>query len=250
MAPVKSLGLVSVDRVELETTGVRGDRRFYLIDDDGCLANVKRVPRLLAVRPAVVDGRLLLRFPDGAMVEGDVELGEAVETSFFGRPVVGRLVTGPWGEALSELAGVPVRLARTEREGDGYDRGPEAAASLVSTGSLEALREAAGAGTPVDGRRFRMTIGVDASEPHLEDGWIGSRVRVGGAVVVARDRVGRCAVTTRDPDTGERTLDTLGAIAAYRGDVPTREPLPFGVWCSVAEPGPVAVGDPVEVVEP
>jgi hypothetical protein len=54
-------------------------------------------------------------------------------------------------------------------------------------------------------------------------------------------------VTTRDPDTGVRDLDTLGAIAAYRGDVPTGEPLPFGVWCQVVRPGPVAVGDPVEV---
>jgi uncharacterized protein YcbX len=201
------------------------------------------------VRPSIEDGRLALRFPDGSVIEGEVELGKRIETSFFGRPVSGRLVAGPWSEALSELAGSSVRLARTEREGDGYDRGPKAAASLVSTGSLEALREAAGADQPVDGRRFRMTIGIDAAEPHVEDAWIGSRVRVGGAVVVPREKVGRCAVTTRDPDTGERTLDTLAAIAAYRGDVPTREPLPFGVWCSIVEPGPVAVGDPVEMVE-
>jgi len=65
--------------------------------------------------------------------------------------------------------------------------------------------------------------------------------------VVVRERVGRCAVTTRDPDTGIRDLDTLDVIAGYRGDVPTREPLPFGVWCEVVKPGPVALGDPVEV---
>lgn len=202
------------------------------------------------MQPSVRDGALCLRFPDGAVVEGDVELGERIETTFFGRPVAARLVVGPWSAALSELAGTPVRLARTEREGDGYDRGPDASASLVSTGSLEALAAAAGEEGVIDGRRFRMTIGVDAAEPHVEDSWIGRRVRVGGAVVVPRDRVGRCAVTTRDPDTGERTLDTLGAIAAYRADVQSVEPLPFGVWCSIASPGRVAVGDPVEVVGP
>lgn len=205
------------------------------------------MPSLLAVRPAVVDGRLILRFPDGSVVEGDVELGEPVETSFFGRPVAGRLVVGPWSEALSGLAGASIRLVRTEREGDGYDRGPGAPVSLVSTGSLEALRAATRATRPVDGRRFRMTIGVDSAEPHVEDGWMDARVRVGGAVVLVRDRVGRCAVTTRDPDSGERDLETLDAIASYREDVPSREPLPFGVWCTVAEPGAVAVGDPVEV---
>jgi uncharacterized protein YcbX len=247
VAPVKSLRLVSVDAVELETTGVRGDRRFYLADGDGRLVSAKRVPVLLTVRAAVEDGRLALHLPDGRAIEGDVELGEQIETNFYGRPVAGRIVIGPWGEALSELTGKPIRLARTEREGDGVDRGPGAGASLVSTGSLEALRAAMGAADAVDGRRFRMTIGVDGVEPHAEDGWIGRRVRVGGALVAVHDKTGRCAMTTLDPERGVRDLDTLGALAAYRGDVPTNEPLPFGVWCEVVEPGAVAVGDPVEV---
>ncbi len=247
IAPVKSMRLVSVDAIELETTGVRGDRRFYLVDEDGMLVNAKRVPPLLTVRAAVEDGRLVLRFADGTTVDGEVQLGEPLQTNFYGRPVIGRFVHGPWNEPLSQLAGKPVHVARTEREGDGVDRGRRAGASLVSTGSLDALGVAAGATRPVDGRRFRMTIGVDGLEPHAEDDWIGSRVRLGGAVVAVRENVGRCAVTTLDPETGIRDLDTLGTIAAYRADVPTREPLPFGVWCEVFAPGPVAVGDPVEV---
>jgi uncharacterized protein YcbX len=192
-------------------------------------------------------GSPLLRFPDGSEVVGDVELGAHIVTSFFGRPVDGRLVEGPWSEALSAYVGRPVRLARTEREGDGVDRGRLAGATLVSTASLDALRDAAGESRPVDGRRFRMTIGIEGVEPHAEDGWIGSEVRVGGATVAVREHVGRCAVTTLDPDRGVRDLDTLGTIAAYRGEVQTREPIPFGVWCEVVEPGPVAVGDPVEL---
>ena len=199
------------------------------------------------MRAELVDGDPLLRFPDGSEVVGDVELGERIVTSFFGRPVEGRLVEGPWNDALADYVGRPVRLARTEREGDGVDRGRLAGSTLVSTGSLEALRDAAGEDAPVDGRRFRMTIGIEGVEPHGEDGWIGSQVRVGRATVAVREHVGRCAVTTLDPDRGVRDLDTLGTIAAYRGDVQTREPLPFGVWCEVVEPGRVAVGDPVEV---
>jgi uncharacterized protein YcbX len=240
--------LASVEAIELDTTGVRGDRRFYVVDADDALVNAKRAPQLLTVVPAVRDGQLALSFPDGSTVEAHVsQLRERIETNFYGRAVVGRIVEGPWGEALSELVGKPVRVAQTEREGDGVDRGRMAPASLVSTASLAALRAAAGADEPVDGRRFRMTVGVDGVDAHAEDGWIGERVRLGGAVVVVRERVGRCAVTTRDPDTGIRDLDTLDVIAGYRGDVPTREPLPFGVWCEVVEPGPVALGDPVEV---
>jgi uncharacterized protein YcbX len=216
------------------------------VDDEGQLFNAKRAPSLVAVWAEADDGRLLLRFPDGSEVAGEVELGAPMLTSFFGRPVEGRLVEGPWGDALSAHVGRPVRLARTEREGDGVDRGRLAGATLVSTASLDALRSAAGESQPVDGRRFRMTIGIEGVEPHAEDGWIGRRVRVGAATVAVRAHVGRCAVTTLDPDRGVRDLDTLGTIAAYRGDVETREPLPFGVWCEVLAPGRVAVGDPVE----
>ena len=239
--------LQTVAEIELELTGVSGDRRFYLVDDEGALVNAKRLPALLTVRPTVDDGHLILRFPDDSTVEGDVrDSDESIETNFFGRSVAGRVVEGPWAAALSEVAGKPVRLARTEREGDGYDRGRSAGASLVSTASLDALRTAAGVDRPVDGRRFRMTVGIDGVGPHAEDGWIGSRVRLGEAVVLVREHVGRCAVTTRDPDTGVRDLDTLDTLAEYRAHIPTKEPLPFGVWCEVVERGRVAVGDSVE----
>jgi len=239
--------LQTVAEIELELTGVSGDRRFYLVDDEGALVNAKRLPALLTVRPTVDDGHLILRFADDSTVEGDVrDSDESIETIFFGRPVAGRIVDGPWAAALSEVAGKPVRLARTEREGDGYDRGRSAGASLVSTASLEALQTAAGVDRPVDGRRFRMTVGIDGVGPHAEDGWIGSRVRLGEAVVLVREHVGRCAVTTRDPDTGVRDLETLDTLAEYRAHIPTKEPLPFGVWCEVVEPGRVAVGDSVE----
>ena len=58
--------------------------------------------------------------------------------------------------------------------------------------------------------------------------------------------VGRCAVTTQNPDSGAPDLDTLKALAAYRRVVETTEPLPFGVYAVVAVPGRVRVGDPVE----
>jgi len=130
VAPVKSMRLQTVDEIELEATGVRGDRRFYLVDGEGALANAKRLPALLTVRPAVEDGRLLLRFPDDSIVEGETgQLGDRIETNFYGRLVVGRIVEGPWAEALSDPAGNPVPLAQAERGGHGYGpghgRGPE-----------------------------------------------------------------------------------------------------------------------------
>ena len=248
IAPVKGLALVSPESVLLEPLGVRANRRFYLVDADGRLRNGKHLGPLFQVVPETFDdGALGLRFPDGSLVDGDVEVGERLTTSFYGRPVEGRVVAGPWAEALSELAGLELRLVRVERLGDGTDRGLAGAASLVSTASLDALAHAAGLGERVDGRRFRMLFGVDGTSEHEEDEWIGRRVRVGEAVALLRGNVGRCAVTTQNPDTGLRDLDTLDVLASYRGDLETTEPLPFGVWGEVVSPGAVSLGDSIAI---
>jgi uncharacterized protein len=63
-------------------------------------------------------------------------------------------------------------------------------------------------------------------------------VRVGGPV-------DRCAMTTRDPDTGERDLDTLRLIKGYRC-LSERRTIDFGVYGEIVEPGTVWVGDTVE----
>jgi uncharacterized protein YcbX len=94
-----------------------------------------------------------------------------------------------------------------------------------------------------------MLFEIDGVEPHAEDEWIGNRVAIGDALVAPVGNVGRCAVTTKNPDTGEIDLDTLGTLAAYRGEREGRsEPLPFGVHAAVVQPGRVRVGDAVRPV--
>jgi uncharacterized protein len=248
-APVKGLRLELRDEAEFERTGIEGDRSFYLVNDEGRLINAKRAGALLQASAEVDDVRLRLHLPDGSLVEGEIELDGSIETDFYGRPVQGRVVRGPWAEALSELTGLPLTLVRAHGSGSGLDRGAVAAASLVSTAALQALAEAAGADGPVDGRRFRMNLGVEGIAAHEEDAWLGRRVAVGEAVLVPRGNVGRCRVTKLGPETGLVDLETLDVIADYRADVETTEPLPFGVWCAVVEPGRVAVGDSVRVDE-
>lgn len=246
-APVKGLGLARVEEVELELTGVRDNRRFYLITNEGRLVNGKVAgPLVQVVAAADRDGATLsLRFPDGSALEGTVALGDPVETSFFGRPVAGRLVDGAFSEALSSFAGQPLRLVRVNEPGAGSDRGIGASVSVVSSGTLDLLAHEAGE-ERIDGRRFRMLFGIDGVEAHAEDSWVGRRVAFGDAVVRLQALVGRCAVTTHDPDTGVRDLDTLRILTRYRSHVESDEPLPLGVWGGVEQPGRVRVGDPVQ----
>ena len=250
IAPVKGLAVTQLEEVLLEPFGVRENRRFHLIGEDGRLLNGKQLGPIVRVTADwdEATGTLELRFPDGSVVAGEVELGKPVTTGFYGRrEVEGRLVVGPWAEALSSFVGQPLRLVQPAEPGWGVDRG-RGAVSLLSTASLEALRAAAGVDGPVDPRRFRMLFGVEGVDAHEEDTWLGRRVRVGEATVIPRGNVGRCLVTSRDPETGVRTLPTLDVIAEYRAGVETTEPLPFGVWGEVAEPGRVRLGDAIALV--
>ena len=180
------------------------------------------------------------------MVEGEVSLGAPIETDFFGRPAGGRLVEGPFSEAISVFIGRDYRLVRSDEPGAGSDRGTEGSISLVSTATLDRLAKEAERDA-IDARRFRMLFTITGLAEHEEDGWLGRSVALGGAVVHIEEVVGRCAVTTQDPDTGVPDLDTLRVLARYR-PADSGEPLPIGVWGHVEQPGVVRVGDPVSAL--
>src|SRR5581483_12280257 len=107
IAPVKSLGLVHPDEVVLEPFGVRGNRRFWLVDETGRLFNGKLGGPLVQIRPDWDEETrvLALAFPDGRRVEGTIELGERVDALMYGHPHPSRRVVGPWETAISEFAG-------------------------------------------------------------------------------------------------------------------------------------------------
>jgi hypothetical protein len=249
IAPVKGLALVARDAVEVTRTGVHGDRRYALLDAQHRLANGKRLGPLVRIVPEIMDDpeTLVLRLPDGTRIGGEVTLGAEIGAVFYGYERPAHVVLGPYADVLSEVAGMPLTLVRMTGEGTGLDRADEGGSiSIQSSAALEAMAAAAGLEGPVDARRFRMTFTIDGVEAHAEDGWMRRPVRIGEAVVRPGGNIGRCAVTTQDPDTGIRSLDTLRLIADARGHLLTTEPLPFGVWAEVLVPGRVRVGDPVE----
>jgi uncharacterized protein YcbX len=254
IAPVKGLALVHPREVMVEKVGVRENRRFHIVDADGRRYNQLRNGALVQIKQAYDDTvRLLtLRFPDGDVADGEITLGAEIMTDFYGRQVLGRLVEGPWSEALSRWAGRPLRLVQSP-PGAAVDRADRLGhVSLVSRASLEELGRHGRHDGPVDGRRFRMLFEIDGVDAHGEDGWTSRHVRVGAALVRFRGDVGRCAITTQNPETGKPDFDTLKTLAAYRrvtANEAGKKHLAFGVYGEVVEPGRVAVGDSVEVVE-
>jgi uncharacterized protein YcbX len=239
--PIKGIRVRDVSEITLTRFGAVGDRRFFLVDERDRRVNGKLVGILQAVTAeyAEASGALSLELPSGQRVSGTVEVDTDGEPVAYGEFRSGRLVHGPWAQALSELSGRALRLVMTE---SAVDRGLKGAISLVSDGSLRRLAEQADTDS-IDSRRFRMLIEVDGVSPHAEDDWVGREARVGEATVRFEGHVGRCVVTSRDPDTGEKTMPMLDLLKAYRSEVPTTEDLAFGVFGSVVSGGVVRLGD-------
>jgi MOSC domain-containing protein len=248
IAPIKALGLVHPESVALGPRGVAGNRRFWLLEADGRLVSNKRHGSLMQVRPEWDEEtrELALTFPDGSCVSGSVELGDEVfDAEMYNHPIASRHVIGPWQDALSRFAGRPLTLLWSEEGAP--DRLYAGTTTIVSRESIARLAQEAGE-AELDGRRFRMLFEIEGVRPNEEDEWIGTQVRVGTATLQLNGDVGRCAITTLDPDTGVPTVDTLKALAAYRREG-RKEPLPLGVYGSVVVPGEVRVGDAVEPLQ-
>jgi uncharacterized protein YcbX len=243
ITPIKGIRLNDVVEVSLSRAGAAGDRRFFLIDERDRKVNGKALGVLQTVSGSFSedDGILSLHMPDGELVRAPVALDSSTHEAAFGDFRMGRLVSGPWADALSELCGRRLRLVMTD---SAVDRGTKGAVSLISRESVRRLSEQAGV-DDVAARRFRMLIEIDGVPAHAEDSWVGRELRIGGASLRFEGHVGRCLVTCRDPDSGEVTLPTLDLLRSYRGELDTTEPLAFGIYGRVLQGGVIRVGDPV-----
>jgi uncharacterized protein YcbX len=141
----------------------------------------------------------------------------------------------PWAapairDAVRRIAGpdaVLVADASTER----FDVLP---LSVVTDGAVAALG--------VDRRRLRPNILIGGADGLEERSWPGRRLRIGPLLIGVRKLRGRCVMTTYDPDSQEQDLGVLRRIVGEFGGR-------MALDCWVIEPGRVAVGDPVEILE-
>jgi MOSC domain-containing protein len=173
--PVKSLGGERLDRAEVSTNGIVGDRVVHVRNARGRVVTARTHPRLLALHAT---------------------LGADGEPLIDGRPW-----TAPESAAaVQAAAGVGVTLARH----DGPERFDVLPLLVATDGAITALG--------VDGRRLRPNLVVAGVPGLLERRWPGRRLRVGEVVIALEKLRGRCVMTTYDPDTQVQDLGVLQRI--------------------------------------
>ena len=224
--PVKSLQGERLDVADLGAEGIHGDRQWALFDlDTGYGLTARRVPDLLfaagRLRP---DGGVEVVLPDGRVTVEDAEisdwLGRRVTLAAAGS-APGRPRYESPDDDLVENSG---RWHDWQGAPGAFHDNADGRVSLVTTGTLGHW----------DRRRFRSNVVLDGAG---EGGLIGSRVRLGDAVLDIGDPIPRCVMVTR-PQPGGIARDTsvLKAIHRQRGG-------DLAVAALVHAPGRVRTGD-------
>jgi uncharacterized protein YcbX len=219
--PVKSFRGEDHDQLDIDLRGVPGDRAHAVWLKGGKRATARVVPGLLrwsATYDEAVNGAIpapRVTAPDGTVFGwDDPQLPHAL-TADLGRDV--DVVHHPLG--MQDLT--------TSRRV-----------------SFEPTRRALAAelGEPVDLRRFRTNVHVDAdTAPWEEAGWEGRRLRIGDVEVELLHPCLRCSIVARDPDTNAKSPAVLKRLIREHGAV-------FGINARPLGEATVRIGDPVTLI--
>ncbi|MDJ0349672.1 MOSC domain-containing protein [Cryobacterium sp. PH29-G1] len=230
-------------QVLLDADGPVGDRDFAFIDQEsGRVLKTVEHPLFLRCEARWGDGMLTMDV-DGRPVTAVPETtGTFLELDYWGRATAMEIVDGPWAGEVSRLVGRDVVLARSVVAG-GVVYGD--AVTIATTSSLERL--ARESGIAVDARRFRSTFTIDTGDAaaHVEDLWAGRELHIGGARLLVKAGIPRCAVIDFDPNTGASGTNLLKTLAGYRLQA---SDIMFGVYAEVLQAGTVSVGDDAVLV--
>jgi uncharacterized protein len=230
--PVKSCRGEQLAEAVVQPWGLAGDRRWMVVDADGCAVTAREVHQLLLVRPELV--------PDGVHLDAPGQPGLTVATPDGGAS----MVVDVWGsrvhaaragaaadEWISAVVGLRAHLVYlhdpTRRPTNPRYTRPEDRVSfadgypllLTNQASLAALNADIAAGSraaegPLPMTRFRPSVVVDDAPAWAEDDW--RQLRIGALTFRAVKGCDRCVMTMLDPDTAVKGMEPIATLARRR----------------------------------
>lgn len=253
--PVKGIRGVSVDSAEAEPAGLRNDRRWIIVDEEGNFLSQRSLPRMALVTGSFDGLKLELSAPGRDPMSVNLPDGKRRLQVTVWRDTVAAAAGDPaTDEWLSSFLGHSCRLAymddsctrpisssqgqagETVSFADGYPL------LMISRASLEDLNSRLEAPLPMD--RFRPNLVIDGCPAFEEDRW--RRIGIGKAVFRFAGLCPRCSVTTVDQQSGLReSEEPLRTLVTYRN---TEDGVVFGVNLIPESPGTISTGDEITIL--
>jgi uncharacterized protein YcbX len=227
--PVKSCRGIALDSATVTPMGFAHDREWLIVDANGRFLTQREEPRLALIVPMLSSNLLELSAPNKTtlLVPLDAE-GESIEVVIWRDRCAAFDVGNEAAQWLSDYLGRPVRLVRFDRRrkrpsSSDWTAGVEALNQfsdgfpwlVISQASLDDLNTRLPEPLPMN--RFRPNIVIDDVPPYAEDRI--HEIGIGNVRLRLVKPCARCAITTTDQRTGERTSDQpLRTLKQYRFD--------------------------------
>jgi hypothetical protein len=166
--------------------------------------------------------------------------GKAIASGNLGDRIGRQLIEQFLSAYMSNELRGPPRIVHAD--GHSFSDTAEQVISLINLASVRELeRVIAG---PVDPMRFRANIYVDGIPPWSEFAWLGQVISADGkALFRGIERIGRCAATNVDPQTGARDLAIPRTLMQAFGH------MDMGVYLEAISDGPLRAGASLAVMD-
>ncbi len=261
--PIKSCGQVSLDRADITTLGLAHDRRWMLIDEEGCFLSQRQQPQMSLIQVELMDknGCIRVSAPNQSSLiirPDDTKLHMSVK--IWNDRVKAEIATNDVNEWFSAVLNINCRLVRYSaiscRPVDSaYNTNKDQVAFadgfpllLTHEATLDQLNHELEQvdHPPVLMKRFRPNIVVTSTLPAQSE-WQWKTIGNDQIKLSLVKPCSRCQITNIDPDTGfSMSSSVLKTLAQHHR---LNNKATFGINATVIETGKIALGDQLQMMK-
>lgn len=254
--PVKSLGGISLNEAEIEDRGLKYDRRWMLIDNEGTFVTQRKHSSLALLQVSIEKDRVTITHKEDpaqniSFITGE-QSGAPIPVKIWDDQCTALEVNSNVSQWFTDFMKMEVRLvempANEKRHVDPrYAKNEEIVSFadgypclLIGQGSLDGLNEKLDQKIKMD--RFRPNFVFTGGEPHAEDSFL--EFDLSGIQFTAVKPCARCVLTTIDQQTGAKGVEPMKTLAGYRT---INKKVMFGQNLIHSGSGTIRVGDQINV---
>ena len=254
--PLKGAAGFSPRSWQVDERGLRHDRRFMVVDEDGLFISQRTNSRMALIGAVISAAGLRITSAAGTLdVAFPSSSAPTLRATVWDDCFDVRVSDPRASRMLSEVLGVPAQLVWMDddcKRLTSVNRGEPrrhvsfadaAPLLLTTTAALDELntrlQRSGSSAIPMD--RFRPNVVVRGATAGADDHW--RTLRIGNAAFRISNACKRCKVITIDQSTGELAgNDPLATLATYRAEGPS---VTFGQHLLTEISGMISVGDTV-----
>jgi uncharacterized protein len=251
--PVKSLPGINLQQAELDSTGLKYDRRWMLVDSHGRFISQREIPELCLFQTNLLPNGFSISYQSQQIeIPFAVKTNSGMKVRIWDDEVVALKAPEPINEWFSIQLNKTVLLVympeQTQRWVDNtYAQQQETVSFadgfpllLIGESSLHLLQSKLT--EPITMNRFRPNIVFSGGVPHCEDDW--NSFSINQLTFKAVKPCARCVMITINPLTGQLGAEPLRALSTYRK---RDHKVLFGQNIIAPVKGQIAVGMSIQV---